>query len=277
MEPWMRPAVDALVAEHGIVPPPWVVYFEHPSRLCWRMGGGEGHLLLWWAWWEEQAFTEAQKVAYFHRWPPLLSLAFDAGCSCSGCLLRDNPLPKVGSVRRSSFAEGSMRTCAFVCLAVGMVLAGEASTLPRAGAEEKPTPLSLSYAYAGLTEITVTDGKLRYVWHTPRLRDDEAGPLQSSPTEYDRHQIDVRLTDKELGKFRDWVARHKVFEFATDYPSASGGRSRGAAYQSGLSVVQGDKKQAVTWVGDSKTPKELDTAMSELTSLADAIEKSRRK
>src|SRR5215475_6374110 len=106
-----------------------------------------------------------------------------------------------------------MRLRAFVCLAVGTVLAGEASTLPCAGAEEKPAPLSLSYASAGLTEIAVAEGKLRYVWHTPRRQDNETGPLQSSPTEYDRHQIDVRLTDKELGQFRDWVARHKVFGF----------------------------------------------------------------
>jgi hypothetical protein len=70
MESRMRPAVDALVAEHGTVPPPWVVYFEHPYNICWRMGGGQGHMLLWWAWWEEQGFTEEQKVAYFHPWPP---------------------------------------------------------------------------------------------------------------------------------------------------------------------------------------------------------------
>jgi hypothetical protein len=170
-----------------------------------------------------------------------------------------------------------MRNCAFVCLAVGIVLTGEASTLPGAGAEEKPAPFSLSYACAGLTEITVTEGKLRYVWHTPRRQDNGAGPLQSCATEYDRHQINVRLTDKELGAFRDWVARHKVFEFAKDYPSSSSGRSRGAAYQSGLSVVQRDKKQAVAWVGDSKIPMELVTAINELTSLADKIENSRRK
>ena len=36
-------------------------------------------------------------------------------------------------------------------------------------------------------------------------------------------------------------------------------------------------KQAVTWVGDSKIPKDLDTAINELTSLADKIENSRRK
>jgi hypothetical protein len=70
MEPWMRAKIDALVAEHGTVPPPWVVYDEHPYSICWRMGGGESHGLLWWAWWEQQGFTEDQKVAYFRRWPP---------------------------------------------------------------------------------------------------------------------------------------------------------------------------------------------------------------
>jgi hypothetical protein len=135
-----------------------------------------------------------------------------------------------------------MRTSALVCLTLSIVLAGGASTPPRAGAEGKPTTFSLSYAYAGLTEITVTEGKLRYVWHTPR-----------------------------------WVARHRVFGFAKDYRSSSGGRSRETAYRSGLSVIQGDKKLAVTWVGDSKIPKELDTAINELTSIADKIENSRRK
>jgi hypothetical protein len=128
-----------------------------------------------------------------------------------------------------------------------------------------------------LTEITVKDGKLRYVWHTLRQRDGAATPVLGSLEEYDRHQIDVWLTDKELGRFRSWVARHKVFGFDKDYPSSSGGRSRGAAYQSGLTVILGDKKQTVSWVGDSKAPRELGTAINALTSLADEVEKSRRK
>jgi len=66
----MRGKFDALVAEYGTVPPPWVVYDEHPYSLCWRMGGGEGHKILWWTWWEEQRFPEEQKIAYFRRWPP---------------------------------------------------------------------------------------------------------------------------------------------------------------------------------------------------------------
>jgi hypothetical protein len=70
MEPWMRGEIGRLVAEHGTVPPPWVVYNEHPYSICWRMGGGESHVMLWWAWWSRQGFTEDQKVAYFRRWPP---------------------------------------------------------------------------------------------------------------------------------------------------------------------------------------------------------------
>jgi hypothetical protein len=70
MESWMQEEIDALVAEHGTVPPPWVVYDEHPYSICWRMGGGESHRELWWEWWRRQGFTEDQKVAYFRRWPP---------------------------------------------------------------------------------------------------------------------------------------------------------------------------------------------------------------
>jgi len=36
-----------------------------------------------------------------------------------------------------------------------------------------------------------------------------------------------------------------------------------------------ETKQTVSWVGDSKTPRELDTAINELTSLAGEIEKRR--
>jgi hypothetical protein len=70
MEPWMQEEVDALVAEYGAVPPPWVVYSEHPYSICWRMGGGESHKEVWWEWWQQQGLSEDQKMAYFQRWPP---------------------------------------------------------------------------------------------------------------------------------------------------------------------------------------------------------------
>jgi hypothetical protein len=70
MEPWMTEETERLVAVYGATPPPWVVINEHPYSLCWRMGNGESHKLVWWAWWPQQGFTEEQKVEYFRRWPP---------------------------------------------------------------------------------------------------------------------------------------------------------------------------------------------------------------
>ena len=63
----MRDEIDALVSEHGTVPPPWVVFHEHPYSMRWRMGDGESHKELWW---DQQALSEEQKVAYVRRWPP---------------------------------------------------------------------------------------------------------------------------------------------------------------------------------------------------------------
>ena len=57
----MQDEIDALVAEHGTVPPPWVVFDEHPYTMRWRMGDGESHKLLWYAWWEQQAFSRRAK------------------------------------------------------------------------------------------------------------------------------------------------------------------------------------------------------------------------
>ena len=156
---------------------------------------------------------------------------------------------------------------------------GLAGFIPAARAAEKPAPFSLSYAHAGLTEITVKDGKLHYIWRTERLWDDEeAGKSDlSGLADYDRHQVDVWLTDKELEQFRAWVARHKPFEFDKDYPSPPGGTSRGGAFQSGLTVVQGDKKHGIGWAGDSRVPKALGVAVAELIELADKIQRSRSK
>ena len=70
METWMQEEIESLVAKYGDVPPPWVVYNEHPYSICWRMGGGETHIMVWWEWWAEQSFDEDQKIAYLRKWPP---------------------------------------------------------------------------------------------------------------------------------------------------------------------------------------------------------------
>lgn len=70
MEDWVQEGIEKLKAEYGDVPPPWVVYDEHPYSLCWRMGGGEGHIMIWSDWWEQQNYEEAERIEYFRRWMP---------------------------------------------------------------------------------------------------------------------------------------------------------------------------------------------------------------
>jgi hypothetical protein len=149
--------------------------------------------------------------------------------------------------------------------------------IPVALADEKPAAFSVSYTHAGLDDITIQDGKLRYVWHTERRRDDGKLADRSNAESYDRHQVDIWLTDKELVRVRQWAARHKLFEFDRDYPSPPGSTSRGGAFQSSLSIVQGDKKHTIGWAGDSNTPKTLGVAVAELIVLADEIQKSRNR
>jgi HEAT repeat protein len=148
-----------------------------------------------------------------------------------------------------------------------------------ARAEEDAPAFSLSYNSAGLAEVSVKGGKLRYIWHTLRHWDEGEAKNLGSLENYDRHEIDVWLTDIELGRFRDWIGRHKVFEFDQDYPSSlpPGLISRASAYESRLTVARGDKKHRVSWVGDSKIPKGLATAKNELLALAGEIQKSRSK
>jgi hypothetical protein len=67
---FMREEVKRLTAQFGTVPPPWVKYNEHPYSICWRMGGGESHMMLWREWWEAQKLAEEARIAYFRRWPP---------------------------------------------------------------------------------------------------------------------------------------------------------------------------------------------------------------
>jgi HEAT repeat protein len=138
-------------------------------------------------------------------------------------------------------------------------------------AEENAPAFFLSYTHAGLAEVSVKGDKLRYIWHTTRHWDEELKKKPGS-LNYDRHEIHVWLTDKELERFRDWVGRHKVFDFDQEYPSSS---PRSSAFVSRLTVDRGDKMQSVSWVGDRKRPKELATAVHELLALAGEIQKSR--
>ncbi|MGI4871567.1 MAG: hypothetical protein ACRYFX_10360 [Janthinobacterium lividum] len=63
-----------MLAEYGDVPPPMRQQMLYPTAhrysICWRMGGGETHLMAWWPWWQQQGWDVAQRLAYFQKWPP---------------------------------------------------------------------------------------------------------------------------------------------------------------------------------------------------------------
>ncbi len=92
-------------------------------------------------------------------------------------------------------------------LVLCLVVCNLAGVIPIARTEDKPAPLSVSYTYAGLTEITVKDGKLHYVWHTERQWGDGKRLDRSNLANYDRHQVDIWLTVEELERVQRWAAR----------------------------------------------------------------------
>ncbi|VWC66450.1 hypothetical protein BLA39750_00205 [Burkholderia lata] len=68
---WYRQSVADYTAQYGTVPPPWVIAADsHPYSMRWRMGGGETFMMVFQEWWEQQAWQERERVAYFLKWPP---------------------------------------------------------------------------------------------------------------------------------------------------------------------------------------------------------------
>lgn len=65
MQEWITLEINKLTAKYGTVPPPWILFDEHPYSICWRMGGGESYLEVWSEWWATQKFNEDQKIEYF--------------------------------------------------------------------------------------------------------------------------------------------------------------------------------------------------------------------
>lgn len=70
---WLENRIAELVAEHGAVPPPWFMFPDtHPYSICWRMGAGESHVMVFSAWWDRQKryYDESRRIEYFRKWPP---------------------------------------------------------------------------------------------------------------------------------------------------------------------------------------------------------------
>jgi hypothetical protein len=71
MSDWIEKEIARFVKEYGVVPPPWARFPDrHPYSICWRMGGGEEHIMAWGQWWHSQNFDEEQRIAYFQNWKP---------------------------------------------------------------------------------------------------------------------------------------------------------------------------------------------------------------
>ncbi len=59
-----------LFEKYGDVPPPWVYYPDvHPVSIGWRMGSGEGHLMVLGEWFDEQNFNFEERLAYLKKYP----------------------------------------------------------------------------------------------------------------------------------------------------------------------------------------------------------------
>jgi hypothetical protein len=63
--------LSALLRQHGSVPPPWAYAPRtHPYDIGWRMGGGEGHIVLFNEWASSRSWSFEERVAYIRRWDP---------------------------------------------------------------------------------------------------------------------------------------------------------------------------------------------------------------
>ena len=70
-EEWYKRRLADYKAQYGEVPPPWIhAKNSHPYSIRWRMGEGETLMMVFYEWWEEQKWSEAERVAYFRKWPP---------------------------------------------------------------------------------------------------------------------------------------------------------------------------------------------------------------
>lgn len=70
-EEWYIKNSKKLIQEYGDIPPPWIFApTTHPYSICWRMGGGETHVMILWEWMKHQNFTTSNRIDYIKKYPP---------------------------------------------------------------------------------------------------------------------------------------------------------------------------------------------------------------
>lgn len=123
-----------------------------------------------------------------------------------------------------------------------------------------PAAFEISYSHAKLTKVDVMGNRLHYVWSMPKQKNQPA--MAQDLGDFNRQEFKTELSDDQLEKFREWVARHDIFNFEAEYPPADP-ESKGAALSSRLTVVCDGRRHSVAWDRTSLCPK-VNVATGEL-------------
>ncbi len=68
---WIEGEIKRYLLIDGDVPPPWIYSPDsHPLSIQWRMGGGEGFLMVFSHWFQECLRDENDRIVYFKKYPP---------------------------------------------------------------------------------------------------------------------------------------------------------------------------------------------------------------
>ncbi|WP_103068604.1 hypothetical protein [Aquimarina sediminis] len=110
---WYLKLSKEYLEKHGDVPPPWVYCPTcHPYSICWRMGGGETHIMVLSEWLDQKKLTFNQRVAYLKRYPAparwyqwIVKFLWDLAPEESDFALYFGKLEKLGFPNVSNFKE----------------------------------------------------------------------------------------------------------------------------------------------------------------------------
>ncbi len=127
--------------------------------------------------------------------------------------------------------------------------------------------LSISYEYAGLENIKVSDGSLDYVWHT--LKKDLIVVPQNMSS-YDKHEFKKKLSEDEIKLFEKWIKDCNVFNLPTKFPRGDG-TSYASAFVSSFEVKYSEKSYRGGWSEDDTVPGEINKTVQNLRDITNEI------
>jgi hypothetical protein len=194
----------------------------------------------------------------------------------------DLEVEEVGNASNPRWPDGLAR--AFLALRVAVhggmkmkrvIVAGSLLVMFATGVAAGEVHVGVDYDAAGLTQIKIENGRLHYVWHTPRhYGEGKRVVAQQDMTAYDRHEAHIWLTEEETEAVAEWIEEHNVLDMQEEYPTRQPG-SYGSAFEMTLEASREDRMHSIRWTADSKITEELRTAVAELEELCKTIRRSR--